>query len=96
MRRALTPPSRLIARISTRSWARQGAPTAPESLQLWAITAATLGQLGRVDEAKPYVGFIKADRPDLTVERFGRNIQWREQSAIEHYLDGLRKAGLPE
>ena len=78
------------------AWARQGAPTAPESLQLWAITAATLGQLGRLDEAKAYVGFIKADRPDVTAERFGRNIRWRDQSAIDHYLDGLRKAGLPE
>lgn len=78
------------------AWARQGAPAAPGSLQLWAITAATLGQLGRVDEARPYVGFIEADRPDVTVERFGRNIRWRDQSAIDHYLDGLRKAGLPE
>ncbi len=78
------------------AWARQGAPAAPESLQLWAITAATLGQLGRIDEAKPFVGFIKADRPDLTVERFGRNVRWRDQSAIDHYLDGLHKAGLPE
>jgi adenylate cyclase len=78
------------------AWALQGAPAAPESLQLWAITAATLGQLGRVDEARRYIGFIKADRPAITVERFGRNIRWRDRRAVEHYLDGLRRAGLPE
>lgn len=77
------------------AWAVQGTTANPESLQLWAITAATLAQLGRADEAQPYIGFITTDRPDLTVEVFGRNIRWRRQSDIDHYLDGLRKAGLP-
>jgi len=77
------------------AWALQGTSVAPDSLQLWAITAATLGQLGRPDEAKPYIGFMTAERPDLTVEGFGRNLRWRRQSDIDHYFEGLRKAGLP-
>ena len=77
------------------AWGLQGMSASPESLQLWAITAATLGQLGRPDEAKPYIGFMTAERPDLTVERFGRNLRWRRQEDIDHYFDGLHKAGLP-
>jgi len=78
------------------AWALQGTSVAPDSLQLWAITAASLGQLGRAEEARPYIGFMTSDRPDLTVERFGRNLRWRRERDVEHYFDGLRKAGLPD
>ncbi len=77
------------------AWGLQGTSAGPESLQAWAITAATLGQLGRSDEAAPYVGFMTANRPDLTVEQFVRNLRWRRQEDMDHYFDGLRKAGLP-
>ena len=69
---------------------------APDSLQLWAITAASLLQLGRAEEARPYIGCMTDDRPDLTVGRFGRNLRWRRERDMEHYFEGLRKAGLPE
>ena len=78
------------------AWGLKGTSVAPDSLQLWAITAASLGQLGRAEEAGPYIGFMTADRPDLTVERFGRNLRWRRERDMEHYFEGLRKAGLPE
>jgi adenylate cyclase len=78
------------------AWGLQGTSVAPDSLQLWAITAASLGQLGRAEEARPYIGFMTADRPDLTVERFARNLRWRRERDMERYFEGLRKAGLPE
>ena len=78
------------------AWGLQGTSVAPDSLQLWAITAASLGQLGRAEEARPYIGFMTADRPDLTVGRFGRNLRWRRERDVEHYFEGLRKAGLPD
>jgi hypothetical protein len=39
---------------------------------------------------------MTADRPDLTVERFARNLRWRRERDMERYFEGLRKAGLPE
>ena len=77
------------------AWGLQGTSAGPESLQAWAITAATLGQLGRPDDARPYIGFMMANRPDLTVEQFARNLRWRRQDDMDHYFNGLRKAGLP-
>jgi hypothetical protein len=60
--------------------------------------AAALGQLGRTDEALTAIEELRRRRPGLTV----RDVQsWphnrsRSDEALEHLLDGLRRAGLPE
>ena len=57
---------------------------------------AALGHLGRAEEAKPYVDKLLALEPNFTVERFAKVYPIKYESDREHYLKGLRLAGVPE
>jgi len=57
---------------------------------------ASLGHLGRVEEAKPYVDKLLALEPNFTVERFAKVYPIKYESDREHYMNGLRFAGVPE
>ena len=59
------------------------------------ITTAALGHLGRRDEARAEIDKILALHPQATLAR-ARNASFRHEWMYELYLDGLRKAGLPE
>jgi len=61
------------------------------------LTAA-LGQLGRTTEALTAVEELRRRRPGLTVHdvRSWPHNRSRSDEALEHMLDGLRRAGLPE
>ena len=56
--------------------------------------AAAYGQLGERESARKAVGELLAIRPEFgktAREEFGK---WHEPELVEHFLDGLRKAGL--
>jgi tetratricopeptide (TPR) repeat protein len=57
---------------------------------------ASLGHLGRAEEAKPYVDKLLALEPNFTVERFAKVYPIKYESDREHYMKGLRLAGVPE
>jgi hypothetical protein len=57
---------------------------------------ASLGHLGRDEEAKPYVDKLLALEPNFTVERFRQVYPIKYDSDREHYMKGLRLAGVPE
>jgi TolB-like protein len=57
---------------------------------------ASLGHLGRAEEAKPYVDKLLALEPNFTVERFGQAYPIKYDCDREHYMKGLRLAGVPE
>jgi TolB-like protein/Tfp pilus assembly protein PilF len=57
---------------------------------------ASLGHLGRGEEAKPYVDKLLALEPNFTVERFGLVYPIKYDCDREHYMKGLRLAGVPE
>jgi tetratricopeptide (TPR) repeat protein len=57
---------------------------------------ASLGHLGRPEEAKPYVDRLLALEPNFTVERFGQVYPIKYDCDREHYMKGLRLAGIPE
>jgi TolB-like protein len=57
---------------------------------------ASLGHLGRPEEAKPYVDKLLALEPNFTVERFGLVYPIKYEGDREHYMKGLRLAGVPE
>jgi tetratricopeptide (TPR) repeat protein/TolB-like protein len=57
---------------------------------------AALGHLGRAEEAKPYVDKLLALEPNFTVERFAKVYPIKYESDREHYMKGLRLAGVPE
>jgi DNA-binding SARP family transcriptional activator/Tfp pilus assembly protein PilF len=56
---------------------------------------AALGHLRRRKEAKRYVERLRELEPDFTVKKFGESYPMRD-SHREHYMDGLRRAGVPE
>jgi len=57
---------------------------------------ASLGHLGRVDEAKPYVAKLLTLEPNFTVERFGQIYPFKKEKDRRRYMQGLRLAGVPE
>ena len=67
--------------------------------QYWANAhlVAALGHLGRVDEARAAAEELLRRKPEFSCSFARKHLFYIKSSAqIEHYLDGLRKAGLPE
>jgi adenylate cyclase len=59
--------------------------------------AANLAQLGRLDEAHAEAAQILRIDPKYTIEGTQRQLAlFKRTEDVEHFLDGLRKAGLPE
>jgi adenylate cyclase len=58
--------------------------------------AAAYGQMGRSSEAKVVIDAILAENPDSSIELWGTAQPYRIESDMEHYIEGLRNAGLPE
>jgi len=56
--------------------------------------AATLVQLGRIDEARADVRALLAIRPGATISEVKRSLNY--VSKLDHYFDNLRQADLPE
>jgi adenylate cyclase len=77
------------------SWAREALYVNPNHLQVLAVRAAALAQLGRSMEAAKAAEVLLTSYPGLTVERHLRNFRWKTQADIAHYRDGLLKAGVP-
>ncbi len=77
------------------SWAREVLYLTPNHLQVLAIRAAALAQLGRADEAARAKEFLLNAFPAMTVERHLRNFHWKIPADIAHYREGLLKAGVP-
>ncbi|MGJ4884101.1 adenylate/guanylate cyclase domain-containing protein [Bradyrhizobium sp. HKCCYLRH1065] len=76
------------------SWAREELFLYPNHLQALTIRAATLAQLGATDQAGDAVDVLHAQYPWLTLDRHIKNIRWKRRDDIDHYRDGLIKAGL--
>ena len=77
------------------SWAREASYLNPNHLQVLAIRAAALAQLGRSDETTKATQVLLNSFPTLTVERHLRNFRWKNPADIAHYREGLLKAGVP-
>ena len=53
-------------------------------------------QLGQLEEARKETREVLRINPGFTIERFKRQAVHKDPKDVEHRLDGLRKAGLPE
>jgi tetratricopeptide (TPR) repeat protein len=56
--------------------------------------AASYAQLGRLDEARAQAAEVLKLDPDFSIATFTKTQSYKNPSDLEHYLDGLRKAGL--
>jgi adenylate cyclase len=77
------------------SWAREALYINPNHLQVLALKAAALAQLGRTDEAAKARDLLLSNYPELTIERHLRHFHWKSKEDLTHYRDGLLKAGVP-
>jgi TolB-like protein/class 3 adenylate cyclase len=60
------------------------------------ILAASLAQLGRINEARQEAALFMANNPLFTISRWAATQPFRDESVREHFVDGYRKAELPE
>jgi adenylate cyclase len=58
--------------------------------------AAAYAQSGQLEEAKAQAAEVLRINPGFTIERHKRILVHKDPKDLEHRLDGLRKAGLPE
>ena len=68
----------------------------PEFVAGYRPLIASLGHLGRREEARPYVEKLLSLQPSFTIEHFGRTYPFKWDEDRQHYLEGLRLAGVPE
>lgn len=60
------------------------------------VLVATYAQLDRIEEARNQVERLLADHPDASMKHERQLKLWGDEEGLEHWLEGLRKAGLPE
>jgi adenylate cyclase len=77
------------------SWAREALYLNPNHLQVLAVRAAALAQLGRIEEAAKATEVLLGSHPGLTVERHLRNFRWKLPADVALYREGLLRAGVP-
>jgi adenylate cyclase len=77
------------------SWSREALYLNPNHLQVLAVRAATLAQLGRAEETAEATQVLLESYPGITVEKHLRNFHWKELADVAHYREGLLKAGVP-
>jgi adenylate cyclase len=58
--------------------------------------AAAYAQMGRLDEAGAEIEALRRLDPSLCIALYRERMRYEKVEDLEHYLDGLRKAGLPE
>ncbi len=70
----------------------------PASSGFWphATKACALAQMGEVDEAHAILQRAIGEKPDLSIGFIADTLPTKHEGSLQTYLDGLRKAGLPE
>ena len=68
----------------------------PKALWMRLPLAASYAQLGRDEEAREVATKILEINPEFSTKRWSKGYAFKDPADWEHYLDGLRKAGLPE
>jgi hypothetical protein len=69
----------------------QRAPVFPPA---WRVLASVLGHAGRIEQAaKAYQTATASAKAMTTLAGLRATLPFREQSMMDHFLDGLRKAG---
>ncbi len=79
-------------------WAKQSIRVNPDAVVAHSALAASNAQLGRIDEARAALAEVLRIWPDHTLEKNKRQLVdfGFDADVIDHSIDGLRKAGLPE
>ena len=76
-------------------WARIAVRQPNAHFRIHAVLAAALGHVGRIDEAKHVVDELLRLRPDYSRVLVERTMPFKRREDLDHFIEGLRKAGLP-
>ena len=60
------------------------------------VLAASLAQLGRPEEARQEAALFMASNPSFTISHWAATQPSRDEATLAHFVEGFRKAGLPE
>ena len=60
------------------------------------ILAASLAQLGHLDEARQEAELFMLSNPHFTISHWAASQPFRDEAMRQHFVDGYRRAGLPE
>ncbi len=78
-------------------WARKTVQANPQFPGGYRTLGASYGNLGRLTEAEAARVKLQELLPHLTIAQLRENLPYfKDPDGLERYLDGLRKAGLPE
>ena len=64
--------------------------------QVLLVEAASYAQRDELETAQAKMARFREQRPDWTIEREQQTLAFKRREDEEHWIDGLRKAGLPE
>ena len=77
-------------------WARRAVRQPNVAYLPYSHLASALGQLGRAEDARAALDDAVRLKPDFSLALVERTTRYRHPADREHYLEGLRKAGLSE
>jgi adenylate cyclase len=77
-------------------WARRALQQPNFQWSRYTVLIAALAQLGRPDEARSCIQQLQVKRPNTSVTFVRETHLFGDTASFAHYIDGLRKAGLPD
>jgi adenylate cyclase len=60
------------------------------------VLAGSYAQMGQLKDAKTPAADALEENPDFSLRQWSENLSFENPVDLEHYIDGLRKAGFPE
>ncbi len=76
-------------------WGRKATMEGSGAIGVWRILCASLAQAGRTEEAKEAMATLRKLQPSLSIAWIKQHVPYTER-AMPHFIEGMRKAGLPE
>jgi hypothetical protein len=67
-----------------------------DPLQCARKMTASLAHLGRLDEARAHTRRLLERFPNFSISHWAQVPPYRDRRTLEHFMDGLRLAGLPD
>jgi adenylate cyclase len=77
-------------------WLREFTSRLPNSQYPHLLLASVYAQLEQFEEARKEAAEVLRINPGFTIEGYKRLMAYKDPKDLEHRIDGLRKAGLPE
>ena len=76
----------------TVSWIKKGMAERPGAIWIYRLLVAAYGNLGRLEQAQPYVTALRNEYPGITLDQVAK----ASPLFSDRYLAGLKKVGWPE